>query len=136
MCIRDRTYADGILPLLYHWSTYGNKQNGTSHSKRISLGKYEQRYSWFRKKCKMCALSKPARKSQISQLISETPTTPFSNIYLDFSGPYPRSKSGNTMLLICEGSFNKFVWMYPMPVSYTHLDVYKRQLIGGDYGDH
>ena len=43
----------------------------------------------FVKRCKLCALSKPARNSQISQLISEIPATPFSKIYLDFSGPYP-----------------------------------------------
>ena len=65
----------------------------------------------FVKKCKLYALSKPARNNQVSQLISGIPKTPFSKLYLDFSGPYPRSKSGNTM-----------------SVSYTHLDVYKRQI--------
>ena len=123
MCIRDRSkrvlccrIANGkylriiapdiIKPMLmeyYHSSTIGAHMgiNKTIHRIR-------KEYHWenmnseianFVKRCKLCALSKPARNSQISQLISEIPATPFSKIYLDVSGP----------------------------VSYTHLDVYKRQ---------
>ena len=55
----------------------------------------------FVKECEICALSKPARTSQVGKLMSEIATTPFSKIYIDYSGPYPRSKSGNTMLLRC-----------------------------------
>ena len=89
----------------------------------------------FVKKCKLCALSKQARNSQISQLISEIPTTPFSKLYLDFLGPYPRSKSGNTMLLICVDSFTKFVWMYPMrrALASTTVKILQERLFK-DYG--
>ena len=119
--VYKRQAPDIIKPMLmeyYHSSTIGAHMgiNKTIHRVR-------REYHWenmnseianFVKRCKLCALSKPARNSQISQLISEIPATPFSKIYLDFSGPYPCSKSGNTMLLICVDSFSKFVWMYPM----------------------
>ena len=109
------------------------------------------------------------------------------NLFIDYVGPLPRSKSGNSFLLVCVDAFSKFVWLlplrqanarltilalqnhvfqhfglpaiivsdngpqfisgefrrmcfatgikhvttspyYPQPVSYTHLDVYKRQV--------
>ena len=138
MCIRDRSKrvlcyklangkslriiaADIIKPMLmqyYHASTIGAHMgiNKTVHRirKEYHWGNMNSEIAKFVKECKLCALSKPAGNSHIGKLISETPTTPFSKMYIDFSGPYPRLKSGNTMLLICVDSFTKFVWMYPM----------------------
>ena len=108
---------DVIKPMLmeyYHSSTIGAHMgiNKTIHRirKEYHWNNMNSEIASFVKKCKLCALSKPARNSQISQLISEIHTTPFSKLYLDFSGPYPRSKSGNTMLLICVDSFTKDVY--------------------------
>ena len=111
---------DIIKPMLmeyYHSSTIGAHMgiNKTIHRirKEYHWENMNSEIAKFVKQCKLCALSKPARNSHIGKLISETPTTLFSKIYLDFSGPYPHLKSGNTMLLICVDSFTKFVWMYP-----------------------
>ena len=49
---------------------------------------------------------------------------------LDFLGPLPRSSRGVKHILVCVDVFTKAVQLYAiMPVSYTHLDVYKRQQI-------
>lgn len=68
----------------------------------------------FIRSCNLCSISKPAKNSHIGKLVSEYPTQPFEKIYVDFSGPYPRSKAGNTMLLVCIDAFSKFVWLYPI----------------------
>lgn len=88
-----------------------------------TIHKIRKEYFWdgmnkdisnYVKKCNICALSKPARDSHVGKLISDVPTTPMNKLYIDYSGPYPRSRSGNTMLLICVDSFSKYVWMFPM----------------------
>lgn len=66
------------------------------------------------KKCDICALSKPARDTHIGKLIFDVPSSCLNKVYIDYCGPFVRSKSGNTMLLICVDSFSKYVWMFPM----------------------
>lgn len=39
---------------------------------------------------------------------------PFQRLYVDFLGPYPRSKSGNTTILIVLDHMSKFVWLKPL----------------------
>lgn len=39
---------------------------------------------------------------------------PFQHIYIDLLGPYPRSKSGNTVILIILDQLTKFVWLKPL----------------------
>ena len=56
----------------------------------------------------------PAQNSHIGKLVSEIPSVPMSKMYIDFSGPYPASRYGNTMLLIWVDSFTKFMWMFPL----------------------
>lgn len=53
------------------------------------------------------------------------------NLYIDLLGPYPRSKSGNTHLIIVLDSFSKFVLLKPirkatgaLVVQYLELDVF------------
>ena len=89
MCIRDR-----IKPMLmeyFHSSTIGAHMgiNKTIHRVRKAYhwNNMNSEIASFVKKCKLCALSKPVRNNQVSQLISEIPKTPFSKLYLDFSGP-------------------------------------------------
>lgn len=36
---------------------------------------------------------------------------PFQKLYIDFLGPYPRSKSGNSMIVIVVDQFSKFVFL-------------------------
>jgi transposase InsO family protein len=35
-------------------------------------------------------------------------------IFIDFVGKFPRSKGGNTVILVCVDAFTKFVWMTPL----------------------
>lgn len=39
---------------------------------------------------------------------------PLQRLYVDFLGPYPRSKSGNTTILIVLDHMSKFVWLKPL----------------------
>lgn len=39
---------------------------------------------------------------------------PFQNLYIDLLGPYPRSKSGHTTILIILDQASKFVWLKPL----------------------
>ena len=56
---------------------------------------------------------------------------------IDFLGPLPRVARGMRNLVVCTDAFTKNVNLYAVgrpttdavPVSYTHLDVYKRQLL-------
>lgn len=43
-----------------------------------------------------------------------TTNRPWQNLYIDLLGPYPRSKSGNTNLLIVLDNFSKFVLLKPL----------------------
>lgn len=38
----------------------------------------------------------------------------FQRLYTDFLGPYPRSKPGNTTILIVLDHMSKFVWLKPL----------------------
>jgi hypothetical protein len=35
-------------------------------------------------------------------------------IFIDYVGKFPRSRSGNTAILVCVDAFSKFVWMFPV----------------------
>ena len=61
--------------------------------------------------------------------VSYTHLDVYKRQYIDYSGPYPRSKSGNTMLSICVDS-TKFVWMYPMrrALAYTTIKILQERL--------
>lgn len=39
---------------------------------------------------------------------------PYQRIYIDFMGPYPRSKTGYTVIFVCLDHFSKFVHLEPM----------------------
>lgn len=64
--------------------------------------------------CRMCSLSKPAQNSKLGLLASEVAERPMDKIFIDFVGKFPRSKTGNTMLLVCVDAFSKFVWLIPL----------------------
>jgi len=37
-----------------------------------------------------------------------------SGLAIDFMGPYPRTKAGNSVIFVCLDHFSKFVWLQPM----------------------
>lgn len=69
----------------------------------------------FVSKCSLCKETKapnitlrpPMGKPQIAE-------RPFQTMYIDLLGPYPRSKAGNTVILIVLDQLSKFVWLKPL----------------------
>ncbi|KAJ8883983.1 hypothetical protein PR048_015839 [Dryococelus australis] len=64
--------------------------------------------------CKNCALRKPAQNTQLGFLSSDVAEKPMEKMFIDFVGPFPRSKLGNNILLVCVDAFTKFVWLIPL----------------------
>lgn len=69
----------------------------------------------FIKNCDIC------KGTKASNIISRPPMgrqivveRPFQFIYADILGPYPRSRDGNTAVLVCLDKFSKFPFAYPL----------------------
>jgi hypothetical protein len=73
--------------------------------------------------CTLCGLSKPAQNTRFGLLPSEVAERPFQKLFLDYVGKHPRSKSGNTMILVCVDAFSKFVWLIPVREATTLVTV-------------
>jgi hypothetical protein len=52
-----------------------------------------------------CALSKPAQNARFGLLASDVAQRPMQKIFTDFVGKLPRSKAGNSAILVCEDAF-------------------------------
>jgi hypothetical protein len=63
--------------------------------------------------CTVCEISTSALNTRFGLLASEVASRPFQKLFVDYVGKIPRSKAGNTMLLVCVDSFSKFVWLAP-----------------------
>lgn len=62
------------------------------------------------KNCEICKASKPPNQQMRPPMGLYTPVErPFQRLYIDLLGPYPRSTTGKTMLLIILDHFSKFV---------------------------
>jgi len=73
--------------------------------------------------CKLCCLSKPAQNTKLGLLASEVANRPFEKLFIDYVGPFPRSRSGNSSLLVCVDAFSKFCWLFPLRQMTTNLTV-------------
>lgn len=73
--------------------------------------------------CHICSLSKPSQNSKIGLLASEVAERPFEKIFIDYVGPYPRSKQGNKFLLVAVDSFSKFCWLMPLRAATAKLTI-------------
>lgn len=65
--------------------------------------------------CNLCRTSKPPTKilrPSMGQMVETE--RPFQRIYLDFIGPFPRSKKGNIGILIALDHFSKFPFLKPV----------------------
>lgn len=65
--------------------------------------------------CETCSETKATNKTlrpPMGQLIETE--RPFQFLYSDLLGPYPRSKSGNTHILVTLDKFSKFVFLHPL----------------------
>jgi transposase InsO family protein len=70
----------------------------------------------IRAKVREChgSVSKPAQNTLFGFLASEVPQRPMQKLFIDFVGKFPRSKAGNTAILVCVDEFSKFVWLIPV----------------------
>ncbi len=75
--------------------------------------------------CETCSLSKPARNTKLGLLSSEVAEKPLEKLFIDYVGPFPRSKTGNKFLLVCVDAFSKFVWLLPLRNATAQLTVQK-----------
>ena len=66
------------------------------------------------KSCEDCLKSKPVLNKKVGFLASEPPKAPMDKIFIDFLGPLPRSRDGNTYMLVGVDAFSKFVWLTPV----------------------
>lgn len=69
----------------------------------------------FVKNCSICQESKAPNMTLRPRMGDQIPVErPWQRLYTDLLGPYPRSKSGNTTLLIVLDQFSKFVLLKPL----------------------
>ena len=66
------------------------------------------------RECGVCSMSKPAQNTRLGFLSSEVAERPMQKLFVDFVGKFPRSKVGNTAILVCVDAFTKFVWLVPV----------------------
>lgn len=89
-----------------------------------SVNRARQQYFWptliqdmknYVRKCEVCAKYKHSQ-SRPSGLMGKQRevTEPFQIISMDLMGPFPKSKHGNTMLLVITCWFSKFCFLYPL----------------------
>lgn len=65
--------------------------------------------------CSICKETKAPNQSLRPPMGKPYPTDrPFQRLYIDLLGPYPRSKSGNTTILIVLDQLSKFFWLKPL----------------------
>jgi transposase InsO family protein len=89
-----------------------------------TCNKVRQKYFWpniikdvkdYVRRCETCAKYKVPQLPPIGHMGKHREVSqPFQIVSLDLMGPFPRSKSGNTMLLVVSCWFSKFVLLYPL----------------------
>ena len=98
-----------------------NKAHGGIHK---TLSRLRQLYFWpgmaaqvknFISKCEECKMNKPynqiSRPPMGGEMVTERP---FQRLYIDFLGPYCRSKTGNSYIFIVLDHMSKYVFLKPM----------------------
>jgi transposase InsO family protein len=97
-----------------------------------TISKIRQEYIWKGmdrdianrvRACHLCSLSKPAQNTKLGLLASEVAERPMEKLFMDYVGPFPRSKTGNTILLVVVDAFTKFVWLLPLRSATARLTV-------------
>ena len=89
-----------------------------------TLEKVQRDYYWpksnanvrdFIRNCEICKAIKPSNQIHKAPMGNfREPLRPWHMIYLDFIGPFPRSKTGNSYILTVVDSFSKFVHAHPL----------------------
>lgn len=89
-----------------------------------TLKKIQERYYWpgmtvdvkrFCRGCEVCRTSKYPNTARVPPIgRPKVASMPWQMISVDYMGPLPRSKHGNTVLLVITDHFSKFVIIQPM----------------------
>lgn len=89
-----------------------------------SITKTRQHYYWpslikdvkkYVRECEICAKYKSSQLPPSGMMGKHrTVTEPFQILSLDLMGPFPRSRQGNTMLLVISCWFSKFCLLFPL----------------------
>jgi hypothetical protein len=76
------------------------------------------------RQCHICGMSKPAQNTQLGFLASGVAQRPQQKQSIDYVGKFPRSKTGNSVILFCIDAFSKFVWLVPLREATTRATIY------------
>ncbi|KAL7726427.1 hypothetical protein ACLKA6_004567 [Drosophila palustris] len=106
---------------------------------RKTIARISQRYYWpglFRdvaryvKQCEKCQKFKVSQLKPAGRMLTRQVEEPFGTLCADFVGPLPRSKHGNTMLLVFFDAFTKWVELIPLrKATSAHLERAFREAI-------
>nr|XP_041632108.1 uncharacterized protein LOC121502491 [Drosophila kikkawai] len=108
---------------------------------RKTILRISQKYYWpgmFRdvkqyvRQCALCQKYKAEQKAQAGRMLTRQVDEPFGIVCADFVGPLPRSKAGNTMLLVFFDSFTKWVELVPLrkATTTTLIQAFRERIIG------
>ncbi|KAH8349451.1 hypothetical protein KR067_013707 [Drosophila pandora] len=111
---------------------------------RKTIAKVAARYFWpgmqrdvrkYVRKCETCLRYKPSQMQAAGKMLTQVPEEPWATVCADFVGPLPRSKHGNTILLVMIDRFSKWTEMVPMRKATTEtLQKAIRKRIVARYG--
>jgi len=110
-----------MVPMLFHYFHFGPIGDHLGVLKTIP--KITQHFIWKGtdadirnpvRYCKTCDLSKPAQNTQSGLWASQPAQRLLQRIFIGYVGKFPKSKTGNSMLLVCVDAFSKFVWLLPV----------------------
>lgn len=89
-----------------------------------TMKKIREKYYWagmceeikrFCRGCQTCKTTKHPNAARVPQIgRPKIATMPWQVVSVDYMGPFPRSKQGNTMILVVTDHFSKFVIIQPM----------------------
>jgi hypothetical protein len=103
-----------VLPCESYWWAFGHTQDNPENPSDFIWKGMDRDVRERVKHCQTCAASKPAQTNKFGFLESKLAERPLQRLFVDYVGRSPRSKIGNTMLLVCEDGFIKFVWLFPV----------------------
>lgn len=121
----DSNYEWKYIPQIQERIQLLQEAHDTAHFGQFkTLRKLQERYYWpqmqddVRKYCVGCDVCKRIKypNSNRQPLMGRQKLTslPWQVVSVDFVGPFPRSKNGNTMLLVVTDWFSKFVVIQPL----------------------
>lgn len=90
---------------------------------RKTISRISNRYYWpgmlrdiknYVRQCQVCQKYKPEQKPPAGHMLTRIADEPWSIVCADFVGPLPRSKHGNSMLLVFTDKFSKWSEFVPL----------------------